>query len=161
MKRLLPKVGCNMVELPENTVTAEDLSEWYRMQEELKKLKSREMLLRSKIFKFYFPNPDEGTNNHNMSDGYVLKGKHTINREIDPGAFQVLRKNFEAAGIHPDALVQYKPSLVKREYNTLTEEQKRLFDQALIVKPGSPALEIVLPKKRGAAGTQHAGDTDN
>lgn len=150
-----------MVEIPENEVTQADLAEWYKMQEDMKKLRAREMLLRQKIFKFYFPNPDEGTNNHNMPDGYVLKGKHTINRDVDPGAFQVLRKTFEEAGIHPDALVQYKPSLVKREYNTLTEEQKRLFDQALIVKPGSPALEIVLPKRRAAAGTQDAGDVNN
>ena len=150
-----------MVEIPENEVTQADLAEWYKMQEEMKKLRAREMILRQKIFKFYFPNPNEGTNNHNMPDGYVLKGKHTINRDVDPGAFQVLRKTFEEAGIHPDALVQYKPSLVKREYNTLTEEQKRLFDQALIVKPGSPALEIVLPKRRAAAGTQNAGDVNN
>lgn len=150
-----------MTTIPENEVTAADLAEWYRIQEELKKVKAREMLLRQKIFKFYFPTPTEGTNNFDLPDGYVLKGKHTINRDIDPGAFQVLRKTFEEAGIHPDALVQYKPSLVKKEYNTLTEEQKQLFDQALIVKPGSPALEIVLPKKRAAAGAQHAGDANS
>lgn len=150
-----------MVEIPGNEATREDMAEWYRLQEQLKKLKAAEMLLRLKIFKFCFPAPKEGTNDLEMGDGYVLKGKHTINREVDQGAFQVLRKNFEEAGIHPDALVQYKPSLVKREYNTLTDEQRQLFDQALIVKPGSPALEIVLPKKRGSAGTQHAGDVNN
>lgn len=150
-----------MVEIPENQVTQEDLAEWYRMQEQLKALRASEMLLRKKIFGFYFPTPEEGTNNHELPDGWMLKGKHTITRDIDPGAFQVLRKTFEEAGIRPDALVQYKPSLVKREYNMLTEEQKHLFDQALIVKPGSPALEIVLPKKRAAAGVKHAGDGDN
>lgn len=149
-----------MVEIPENEVTQEDLSQWYTMQEELKRLRAAEMLLRRKIFKAFFPVPAEGTNNHELPDGWMLKGKHTINRDIDPGAFQVLRDQFEKAGIHPDALVQYKPSLVKREYNMLTEEQKHLFDQALIVKPGSPALEIVLPKKRAAAGVKNAGDNN-
>lgn len=149
-----------MVEIPENEVTQADLSQWYTMQEELKKLRAAEMLLRQKIFKAFFPVPSEGTNNHELSDGWMLKGKHTINRDIDPGAFQVLRKQFEDAGIHPDALVQYKPSLVKREYNMLTEEQRHLFDQALIVKPGSPSLEIVLPKKRAAAGVKNAGDNN-
>lgn len=142
-----------MVEIPENEVTQADLAEWYKMQEELKKLRSKEMLLRQKIFKFFFPDPKEGTNSHNMADGYVLKGKYGLNRDIDPGAFQVLRDTFEGAGIRPDSLVQYKPFLVKREYNTLTEEQRRLFDQALIVKPGSPSLEIVLPKRRKEAVT--------
>ena len=45
-----------------------------------------------------------------------------------------------------------------KEYRELTAEQTQLFDQCLIVKPGSPALEIVLPKKRAAAGAQNAGD---
>lgn len=143
-----------MVEIPENEVTQADLSQWYTMQDELKKLRAAEMLLRQKIFKHFFPTPEEGTNNHELPDGWMLKGKHTVNRDIDQGAFQVLRQQFEEAGIHPDALVQYKPSLVKREYNTLTAEQRHLFDQALIVKPGSPSLEIVLPKRAAKGGSK-------
>lgn len=149
----------DMALIPENTVSQEDLAEWYKLQEELKKVKAREMLLRTKIFKNCFPDPEEGTNNFNLPDGYVLKGKHTINRDVDPGAFQAMREQFTQAGIHPDTLVQWKPSLKIKEYRELTAEQLHLFDQCLIVKPGSPALEIVLPKKRAsAAGAQNAGD---
>lgn len=137
----------NMVQVPENTVTAEDMAEWYRLQDELKKIKAKEMLLRTKIFKFYFPTPEEGTNNHPLPDGYVLKGKHTITREVDPGAFQAMRQQFQEAGIHPDLMVQWKPSLKIKEYRELTAEQLHLFDQCLIIKDGSPALEIVLPKR--------------
>jgi hypothetical protein len=43
---------------------------------------------------------------------------------------------------------------VLKEYRTLPEEQHQLFDQCLIVKPGSPALEIVLPAKAKKAGEQ-------
>ena len=82
----------------------------------------------------------------------MLKGKHTINREIDPGAFGAFKERFAEAGIKADALVQYKPSLVLKEYRTLTDEQHQLFDQCLIIKPGSPALEIVLPAKAKKAG---------
>ena len=144
-----------MTDIPANTVTQADLEEWFRLQEQLKKIKASEMLLRQKIFGAYFPSPEEGTNSAPLADGYVLKGKHTINRELDPGAFGAMRvpdpdsgkSRFEAAGINVDSLVQYKPSLVLKEYRTLTEEQRKLFDQVLIVKPGSPALEIVLPAK--------------
>ena len=147
-----------MTLIPENQVTQADLAEWYKLQEELKKVKAREMLLRTKIFGYFFTSPVEGTNSYDLPDGYVLKGKHTINREVDPGAFQAMREQFSQAGIHPDAMVQWKPSLKLKEYRELTAEQIQLFDQCLIVKPGSPALEIVLPKKRAAAGAQNAGD---
>ena len=143
-----------MTTIPANTVSQEDLHEWYRLQDELKKIKASEMLLRQKIFGAYFPSPAEGTNSAPLAEGWVLKGKHTINREIDPGAFGAMKTRFAEAGIRADDLVQYKPSLVLKEYRTLTKEQHQLFDQCLIVKPGSPALEIVLPAKAKKAGEQ-------
>ena len=143
-----------MTSIPNNAVSQEDLAEWYRLQDELKRIKASEMLLRQKIFGAYFPSPTEGTNSAPLADGWVLKGKHTINREIDPGALGAMKEQFVQAGIAADSLVQYKPSLVLKEYRTLTEEQRQLFDRALIVKPGSPALEIVLPAKAKKAGEQ-------
>lgn len=142
-----------MVQLPENNVTEADLHQWFYLQDELKKLKAKEMLLRSKIFKFYFPEPKEGTNNFTMPDGYVLKGKHTISRDVDIGALQALRQSFIDAGINSDEIVKWSPGLKIKEYRELTAEQARLFDQCLIVKPGSPALEIVLPAKAKKAST--------
>ncbi len=151
-----------MTNLPANTVTQADLEEWYRLQEQLKKIKASEMLLRQKIFGFYFQAPVEGTNSAPLADGWVLKGKHTINREVDPGALGAMRvpdtetgkSRFDAAGINVDKLIQYKPSLVLKEYRTLTDEQQKLFDQCLIVKPGSPSLEIVLPAKAKKEGEE-------
>lgn len=140
-----------MSQLPENAVTQADLAAWYEMSEQIKALKGKEMLLRQKIYKGLFHDPKEGTNSVDLADGYVLKGKRTINREIDPGALQALREKFTEAGILTDELVQYKPSLKIKEYRTLTEEQMHLFDQALIIKDGAPALEIVLPKRRSNA----------
>lgn len=134
--------------LPENAVTQADLAAWYEMSKQIQELKGKEMLLRQKIFKGLFKDPKEGTNSLDLPDGYVLKGKRTVNREVDPGSLQAMREEFAKAGIVTDAVVQYKPSLKISEYRTLTEEQRKLFDQALIVKDGAPALEIVLPKRR-------------
>lgn len=141
-----------MTELPKNTVTQEDLTKWYELKEQLASIKASEMLLRQKIFAGYFPTPVEGTNDAPLADGYVLKGKYSITRDVDPGAIGALKDKLLEAGIKADALVQYKPSLVLKEYRTLTKEQQDLFDQCLIIKPGSPALEIVLPKKAAKAG---------
>lgn len=136
-----------MSEIPEDKVTQADLSAWYEMSQELKKLRAKEMILRKKIFDGAFPDPKEGTNNYELADGYMLKGKYELTRNIDPGALDAMKATLRENNINPDALVQYKPSLVTKEFRALTEEQHKLFDQCLIIKPGSPALEIVLPKK--------------
>lgn len=141
-----------MTALPANTVSQEDLAAWYKMQEELKKLRAAEMLLRKKIFGAYFPDPREGTNSAPLADGWVLKGTYGLDRQVDTGALGAMRELFTEAHISVDALVEYKPSLVMRNYRTLTEEQRNLFDRALVVKPSSPSLEIVLPAKAKKAG---------
>lgn len=137
-----------MASIPSNEVTQADLEQWYRLQEELAAMRKSEMLLRLKIFGHYFPDPKEGTNSADLSDGYVIKGKRTINREIDKGGLLAMTPQLAEAGIPLAELVDWKPSLVLRQYRGLTAEQTHLFDQCLIVKDGAPALEIMKPKKR-------------
>lgn len=139
-----------MVGIPNNEVTQNDLAEWYRLNDELKRLKTCEMLLRQKIFGAYFPTPTEGTNTVPLEHGWVIKGKYNITRDVDPGAFGAMRDKFIEHSVNPDKLVQFKPSLVLKEYRMLTAEQMNIFDQCLIIKPGAPALEIVLPAKAKA-----------
>lgn len=136
-----------MVNIPENQVTEADIQEWYMLQDKLKTLKTNESILRSKIFKGLFPTPKEGTNIFDLSQGYVLKGKYSLTRTIDIGALQALRTEFESVSIPVDSLIKWEPSLKLKEYRELTAEQMTLFDQCLTIKPGSPALEIVLPAK--------------
>lgn len=138
-----------MVQLPENEVTQEDLAEWYRLQDQLKSIKNSEMLLRQKIFKGFFPTPVEGTNSHELPDGYVVKATHKLNREIDQGALGAYRERLTEQGVNVDSLLSWKPSLVTAEYRKLTAEQRMLFDACLNIKPGSPSIEIVKPKVKG------------
>lgn len=136
-----------MTNIPENAVTKEDLIAWYEMSKTLKELKVSEILLRKKIFTSAFPNPEEGSNDFKLEDGWVLKGKFGLTRTIDEGAFNALREKLQQVNVNPDSLVQFKLTLVKSKYNKLTTEEQLLFDQCLVIKPATPSLEIVLPKK--------------
>ncbi len=133
----------------EDTVTQGELAEWFDMKSQLKKLKDKEILMRKKISTHFFPDPKEGTNRHNLGDGYDLVLNHSLNRSIDEGALNALASQLAEASVSVDAMVRTKPSLNKRAYNTLTEEQRQLFDQALVIKDGSPTLSIVKCKKGG------------
>jgi len=44
-------------------------------------------------------------------------------------------------------LVKRKPELITSAYKALTEQARLVFDQALIIKAGSPSLELVAPKE--------------
>lgn len=140
-----------MTTIPQNEVTQQDLEDWYKLQEDLSRIRNQEMLLRKKIFDYYFPAPKEGTNTYPLPDGYALKGGYVINRTVDVALLTNFNEKLKDAGVSVDKLVKYEPKLAVSEYRTLTEEQRQLFDQVLIIKPGSPSLEIVLPKKRGTA----------
>lgn len=144
-----------MTVIPDNPVTIQDLMLWYKLKDELAKLKASESLMRSKLFKGYFPTPKEGTNTLDLdplliaaglpSGGHVLKATYPIERKIDDAAVTTLAPVLAANLISVDKLIRRKPELDVKEYRTLTAEQTQLFDQCLIVKPGSAQLEIVLP----------------
>src|SRR5690606_18346745 len=127
--------------------TQADLERWYIVQEELSKLKNEEQLLRQKIFKGMFHNPEEGVNTIPLADGFVLKGKRVINRTVDEAAFKSSIEELAKHGIRTDEIVRYKPELVISAYRKLTEEQRHLMDTVLIIKDGMPGLEIVKPKR--------------
>lgn len=153
-----------MTTIPENTVTQEDLSQWYQLQEQLKKLKAAELLLRMKIFKGMIKDPKEGTNTVPLAEGWLLKGMHVINRDVDQAALAVNTavdpathmSRLSANGIHVEQLIRWKPELITKTYRTLTPEQQQIFDECLIIKEGSPQLEIMLPasEKKKQAGTE-------
>ncbi len=148
-----------MVLVPENGVTQADIEQWYYLHQEKKRITASEMLLRKKIFGALFPNAVEGTNKHDLGDGYFINAQFAYTREIDPGALQAYREKLVELKVNPEKLINYKPSLVKSQYNLLTQEQKDAFDNVLIIKPGSPTLDIVKPK-RGATANPILGEVN-
>jgi len=144
-----------MTTVPANTVTMEDMVEWQKLQAQLAKIKAAEMLLRRKIYDSMFVTPKEGTNTMSLSQGWVLKGKRVISREIDLPvlqAFAVENGPLHQIGVRADDLVDWKPVLKIAAYRSLTAEQVAVFDQCLTIKDGAPGLEIMLPAaaKKGA-----------
>lgn len=128
-------------------VTQDELNEWYTIQQQLVELTGREKELRSKIFKAKFPNPKEGTNKFALSAGWILNATHVINRSVDQASLLAQREELDKAKVPFDLIFKYKPELVKSAYNHLTDEQKKVVDACLIIKPGMPQLEIKLPKR--------------
>ena len=133
--------------IPPEPVTQEDLNIWFELQKQLDVVKKQEMDLRKRIFAHFFQHPKEGTNTVPLSAGWVLKGQYKIDRKLDEATFITLAPMLREKGLDVDSLVKYKPELVLPIFRTLTLEQAATFEQVLIIKPGAPSLEIVLPKR--------------
>ena len=146
-----------MVDLTEKvSVTAEDLATWFKLKKKLAEIKGTEAMLRGRIFHYFFPNPTEGAkdNKHPLNDGTgaVLCADHVINRTVDEQQLEALREAMFAEGsnlpkLDLTKLIRWKPELVLSEYRKLSEEERHTLDQALVIKPGSPQLDITIPKR--------------
>lgn len=118
---------------------------WKQISDQVSELKAEETRLRMEIFGAMFQEPAEGTNTVDLPKGWKLKATHKINRNIDEAALpSILEELGEGMG---DRLVRYKPELNVSEYRKLTDEQRHTLDQALVVKPGTPTLELVPPRE--------------
>lgn len=135
-----------MAEIPQDEVTMQDIMAWDVAAKALTAAKNTELLLRNRVFKGKFPEPVEGTNSVPLLNDYLLKAKYTLNRTVDIDAVKTLAEELKTAGVDTTALIKYKPELDLTAYRALNVDQKQVFDNCITVKPGQPALEIVLPK---------------
>jgi hypothetical protein len=140
----------------ETSVTLEDLKTWYELKEELARVKGAEAMLRSRIAKHFFPAPTEGSkdNKHPLNDGTgaILQMDYVINRTVDEQQLDALRSAIAEEGsnlpqLNLATLIRWKPEVVIGEYRKLNETERHTLDQCLIIKPGSPQLEIKIPKR--------------
>ena len=150
-----------MADLEEETaVTPAELAKWFLLKKQLSDVKAAEAMMRSRIFKFFFKTPEEGTNTHPLKDGTgaVLKGTHVIDRKVDEAELEALKAALEAAksdekdNLHGleipfDDLIVYKPELKVAAYRKLSEAQAEVFERVLIVKNGMPQMDITIPKR--------------
>jgi hypothetical protein len=129
------------------------VGEWNAAQETsiniAKPLVERELVLRKVVSKLVFPSPVEGAKNRaNLPAGWALKLTYSIDRKVEEPVLELNKEQFATAGINVDNLIRWKPELKVKEYKELSEEQRKVFDQALNIKPGTPQLELLPPGKR-------------
>lgn len=128
-------------------ISQAELEEWYKLQDQLRVIKDREMELRKKIFMSCFPTPVEGTNSLPLDGGFVIKGKHVITRKPMMELINLAAEEIRASGVVLESLIKWDPSLVLSEYRKLNNDQRYEVDKCLEIKAGSPGLEIVQPKR--------------
>lgn len=136
-----------MIAVP--SVTMDEVALWYKMKEDLSKLKVAESLLRKRIFGHYFPAPEEGVNKFPLNDGtgFVIKGTRKIDRKVDEALLSLKFQELRDKNINPDVFLKRTYELKVSEYRKFTDEEIKLVDQILIIKDGSPELEIVKPAR--------------
>lgn len=169
-------LAANPTAVPPDFLTQEDMTEWYEAQTTLERVKAQEMTLRLKIFKHYFPDPKEGTNDVRLPDGFVVKAQYKITRDVDqasidsfkkltvgdvrekleqlqmdPAAVPAERPLHEFLKLKLDELIKYDPALAIREYRKLTAEQAAFFESCLNIRPGAPSIKIVPPSAKSEA----------
>jgi len=149
-----------MSEIPQQqAISPEDafelLQNWYVEQQQLKKAKSAEHLARTRLARFYFPQPAEGTNRLDLGLGFDLKMVHSFNYKVDEADLDnVSADKIKELNLPWEELFVYKPELNIKTYRTLTPEQLAFVQSIIEIKEGSPQLEIV-PKANTAGQQAH------
>lgn len=123
-----------------NTAVAQVLS--------CKPIMAHEMELRKAVMAEFFPTPKEGVNTVDMGQGWTLKATYKIDRKIDEAALPAVQEQLRALGINADTLIRYKAEVATNVYKGLSEQARLIFDTALTIKPGSPAIELTPPKEK-------------
>ena len=98
----------------------------------------KERKLRDKIIQLAFTNPKVGTNKLSLKEmGLELKGVVKETWSVDEAISGDIAKQYCKAIVYPPS----KPTLVKKEYDKLSDEDKKALAVWVSSKPGAPTLE--------------------
>ncbi len=134
------------------TTVASLAAQWYSAKKAADKAVAAEKALRAELVALAFPNGlSEGAKNKaDLPESWQLSVTGVVNRTVDEaalGATLELIKEKTGVVIDPADLIRYKPELKVSAYKELGEDVKKLFDNALVIKDGSPQVEVKLPKR--------------
>lgn len=136
---------------------------WDRKKKAIEIAKEEEMDLRKYIVSRAFPKKEEGINNLDLGNGYVLKAgiKYNYNLADNDAVDAGLNKIASIGNNGPfiaDRLVSWKPNFLKTEYNQLLEEKSKgdksaieilnIVNSFLTITEAAPSLEIREPKAK-------------
>lgn len=118
------------------------LAKWQKARTTLAEVKSLEMKLRVEIAGLFFPAPKEGTNNLQLSEIETIVLDYKLNRTVDQQVVKALWSTFVEKGVPVEQVFKYSIELATGVYKKLEPEKRKLVDQCITMKPGSPGLEI-------------------
>jgi hypothetical protein len=124
------------------------LAQWTEAEQNCAMWKAKELRLRTEVIaQFFDTSKDQGTEHFELGNGYKLTAVKKLN-------YTLTNKNGETVAalqaLRPDTaqrLVSWSPTLSKTEYDRLSSNEKMLLTNALTIKPATPSLELVEPKK--------------
>jgi hypothetical protein len=94
----------------------------------------------------FFPAAEEGTNKRELENNFTLKCVVQYKREVQPEVLPAVTLQLEELGIASESIFRFVPTLDVRAYKAQPSAVQRIIEEALVVKPQSPQVEIV--KKR-------------
>lgn len=118
------------------------LGEWFTLAAQLKDIREREMALRKELFDYFFPKPKQGTNKSEISGGYELVGKYSLDYKMDYDKFCDLCKEENKFNMTFEEVVDYEPKFVLKKFKELNKAEQEFVEQALTIKPAAPSMEI-------------------
>lgn len=127
------------------------LSRWHEAQSALQQAKETEADLRKQVVEEFFskvPQDAEGTFSLPLGGGYKLKSQYKLARKVSTEALDEMREQIEAAGVRLDEVIHWTPVLRMAAYNTLTPDQRQVFDEVIESKQSIPVLKIEAPKPK-------------
>ena len=102
---------------------------------------------RTTLVDTFFAGAPLGSSTLDTDDGRTVTLTMGQRYEVDAAELDALRPVMrDQFGINVDALFSWKPSLLKTQYNELTDEERAVFDACLTIKDDSPQLKITEPK---------------
>lgn len=135
-----------------DTYLVQLIKEWDDLKAQVetiaKPLIDKERALRQLVADAMFDDPHEGTNYVQLESDWKLKLTYKLDRKIDEALLSQVGEQLRAMNVSLDKLVKWKPEVILKEYRELTAEQMKVFDMAVVIKPGTPSLEMVPPKEK-------------
>ena len=128
------------------------LWEWNNLSDELDRVKAKEMAMRKELFGEIFTAPTEGVNKFELPGGWKLNATYKLDRKPDEALLHGTLTKLAERGVEVADLIKITPSLSVSAYKKLSEADRKLMDEALIIKPASPSMELIAPKDGKAHG---------
>lgn len=137
------------------------IADYVETKKALAALQQLEREKRATLYTTLFPGNVDTTETLDLGNGFKLKATGSLNYRLtfstkDDGdkplqnALDAIEKTGNEGAFIADRLVRWKPELSVSEYKKLETASpiKALIDSVLTITPGSPTLELVLPKDK-------------